>query len=209
MKTKLICVLAITLLCLPPTGKSQELRGKIERSIKDLQEVFSQIPENKVLLLDQLASRMAANVDKKDFNVIFIDQGNDDVSQLAMIWLKTGLIYYNLNDNFNIESAGIETSNEPLNLTVLEDHGFKIKNDRNNEFIIHTIRYGSGHWEINRKNLTVLNLNEDNSIKVYVKEGLTERNAKILFDNREAIATEMLYVAAQVNAIVKTKMNNP
>lgn len=209
MKTKSICVLALMLLCLPLTTRSQELRGKIERSIKDLKEEFSQIPENKVLLLDQLASRMAANMDKKSFTVIFVDQANDEMGQLAMIWLRTGLIYYNLNDNFNIESAGIETSNEPLNLSALADHGFKIKNDENNEFIIQTIKYGSGHWEINRKNLNALNLNEDNSIKVYVKEGLTERNAEILFDDREAIAAEMLYVAAQVNAIVKTKMNNP
>ncbi|MBO0322674.1 hypothetical protein J0X14_10230 [Muricauda sp. CAU 1633] len=208
MKTKLIRALAVMLLCLPLTVMSQELRGKIKKSIEKQIETFPEISENKTMVLNQLASRMASNMDKENYTVAFIDQANSEISQLAMIWLTTGLIYYNLNESFSIESAGVKGSEQPINLSELETHGFKVKNEKDIRINTINVKYGSGFWEVERKNIDSLNLDDDNSIKVYVEDGLTNQNAEVLFENREAIAREMLYVAAQVNAIVKAKMSN-
>ena len=100
MKTKMIYVMVLLLLCVPLTTHSQELRGKIQRSVKELKTVFPQISKEKVQLLDQLAARMVSNMGEDPYTVVFVDQDNDDMGQLAMIWLRTGLMYYGLNDKF-------------------------------------------------------------------------------------------------------------
>ncbi|MEW2919972.1 hypothetical protein AB1A65_00790 [Muricauda sp. ANG21] len=208
MKNKVICTLAILLLSLPIKVDAQKLRGKIEKSIENLQEKSSLISKNQALLLGQLASRMVANMDKGDFTVVFVDQTNGETSQLAKVWLTTSLIHFDLSDNFNIESAGLASSDQPINLSELENLGFKVKNDKDNRGKSINVKYGSGYWHMKRKNIESLALDKDTSIKVYVENGLTEKNAEILFENNEAIAREMLYVASQINAMVQAKRNS-
>ncbi|WP_418502022.1 hypothetical protein [Flagellimonas sp.] len=210
MKTKMIRTMALLMLCLPLTTHSQELRGKIQRSVKELKTVFHQIPKEKVQLLDQLAARMVSNMGDTPYTVVFVDQDNDDMGQLAMIWLRTGLMYYGLNDKFKVESAGLDTANETLpGLALLKNDGFKVSNAQGESLFTYSVRYGSDSWTINRKTLESLHLDEDSSVKVYVQDGLTDRNAEVLFENKAVIAGEMIYVATQVDAIIKAKMNNP
>lgn len=207
MKTKLTWAMALLLLCLPLTTHSQELRGKIQRSVKELKGVFPKIPKEKTQLLDQLASRMASNMGETPYTVVFVDQTNDDMGQLAMIWLRTGLVHYGLYDRFIVESAGLESANQALpGLALLKSDGFRVSNAKGESMFTYLATYGSASWTINRKTLKSLNLDEDSSIKVYVQDGLTDRNAEILFENKADIAGEMIYVATQVDAIIKAKM---
>ncbi|THV60376.1 hypothetical protein EZV76_07420 [Flagellimonas alvinocaridis] len=210
MKTKMILTMALLLLCLPLTTHSQELRGKIQRSVKELKTVFPQISKEKIQLLDQLAARMVSNMGETPYTVVFVDQDNDDMGQLAMIWLRTGLMYYGLYDRFKVESAGLDTANETLpGLALLKNDGFRVSNAQGESLFTYSVRYGSDSWTINRKTLESLHLDEDSSVKVYVQDGLTDRNAEVLFENKAVIAGEMIYVATQVDAIIKAKMNNP
>lgn len=210
MKTKMICALALLLLCLPLTIHSQELRGKIQRTVKELRTVFPQIPKEKTQLLDQLAARMVSNMGEPPYTVVFVDRTNDDMGQLAMIWLRTGLIYYGLNEKFNVESAGLETANKPLpGLALLKKDGFRVSNAKGESLFTYSVQYGSDSWTINRKTLESLDLDEDSSLKVYVQDGLTDRNAEILFENKSVIAGELIYVATQIDAIIKAKTDNP
>jgi hypothetical protein len=210
MKTKMILTMALLLLCLPLTTHSQELRGKIQRSVKELKTVFPQIPKEKIQLLDQLAARMVSNMGETPYTVVFVDQTNDDMGQLAMIWLRTGLMYYGLYNKFKVESAGLVTANETLpGLALLKNDGFRVTNARGEFLFMYSVRYGSNSWTVNRKTLESLDLDEDSSVKVYVQNGLTDRNAEILFQNKAVIAGEMIYVATQVDAIIKAKTDNP
>ena len=202
--------MVLLLLCVPLTTHSQELRGKIQRSVKELKTVFPQISKEKVQLLDQLAARMVSNMGEDPYTVVFVDRTNDDMGQLAMIWLRTGLMYYGLNDKFKVESAGLESANQALpGLALLKKYGFRVSNVKGESLFTYSVRYGSDSWTINRKTLESLHLAEDSSVKVYVQDGLTDRNAEILFENKAVIAGEMIYVATQVDAIIKAKTDNP
>ena len=209
MKTKLTYVLAF-LLSFQTAVHAQELRGKIERSVLELKGIFPQIPEDKVLVLDQLATKIAAKIGETDHTVVVVDKTNDDISQFAMIWLRTGLLHYGLDDNLTLESAGVESENSEMDLTMLRKYGFRVKNVKDKEPFTYEIQYGTNSWEIKRKSLESLNLRADNSTKIFVEENLKENNEtdifEVIFQNKEVIPGEMLYVATRINTILGTKL---
>lgn len=211
MKTKVISAMIVMLLCIPLASNSQKLRGKIQRSITELKTVFPQIAKDKTLLLDQLAAKMVSNMDDTTpYTVVFVDRTNDDMTQMAMIWLRAGLMYYGLNNKFKVESAGLDTANNPLlGLDLLKNDGFRVSDAPEQSQFTYSVRYGSDSWTIHRKTIESLELNEDSTVKVYVQDGLTDQNSELLFENKAVIAGEMIYVATQVNAIIRTKKNNP
>ncbi|WP_425235680.1 hypothetical protein [Ulvibacterium sp.] len=209
MKTKLTYALAF-LLSFQTAVHAQELRGKIERSVLELKTIFPQIPKDKVLNLDQLATKIAAKMGEANHTVVVVDKTNDNVSQFAMIWLRTGLLHYGLDDNLTLESAGVESVNSALDLTMLRKYGFRVKNVKDKELFTYEIQYGTNSWEIKRKSLESLNLRADNSTKIFVEENLNENNEtdifEVIFQNKEVIPGEMLYVATRINTILETKL---
>src|SRR5690606_32347983 len=116
----------------------------------------------------------------------FIDKTNAEKSQLAMIWLKTGLIYYSLTDILNVHSAGITDSSKDVNLKMLKQYNFKIKAKKTL-----SVKFGSGSWEVFSKTIESLNPNIEDE-KIYLSKGLllskNKNSIELLFLNTDEIA---------------------
>lgn len=201
MKTKSKIALLILLLASAVTLQAQSLSNKIKKSVVEIGETFTEIPKEELLVLDQIAYKL--HKEKKGNNsahAIFIDKENDNASQLAMIWLKTGLHYYGLENLFNIESAGIEDNSKHLNLSSLNQFGFKLKKDKNN---VIKLKFGSGSWNVYPKNIESLSENP-RTIKIATEEGILKNHITLHLNDTNSIPREMLYIATRINNLEQT-----
>ena len=209
MKTLSMYVLTFLLIGSYFAADAQELRKKIENSVLELKEEFSEISDDKTVILDQLASKMVNATRAGSSMVVFIDESNNEISQQAMIWFNAGLLHYGLNNKLGAASAGVNVIEKALNLKGLKKYGFKLKVGEDGPIYTYLVGYNTnGAWEIRRKDLESLNLDDKGSIKVFVEEDLTDRNAEILFDDTNSIPREMIYVVTKVNSLLKIPKNN-
>ncbi len=209
MKTTRIIPLALAFWGILSFVHSQDLKNSIKKSVLELKGVSKQIPQEKVLLLDKLAAKISEHAHKSDFNLVFIDHANDDISQSAMIWLRTGLIHYGIADKIRVESAGIKTNNKNLSgLSRLRKYGFNVSQTGDKKLFNYNVRYGSDSWKVYRKELESLTLDIGKTLQVFVQEGLLESDGEnkmeILFQNRAVIPGQMVYVAGKISNLLKT-----
>lgn len=183
--------------------QAQKLRNNIVKSISQIEETYDSIQDERKVMLDQLASRIfKGHKTDKNSTVVFIDRHNKQKSQLAAIWLKTGLIHYDLLD-FSILSAGIKILKEPFPaLAVLEEYGFKVSNASGNELYSYNVKSGSEKWTVSYNSYEALNLNDEKAIKIYVEKQIAPeggpKQIEVPLSESENIAREMLYVASKI-----------
>ncbi|MDD7886107.1 hypothetical protein [Flavivirga sp. 57AJ16] len=205
MKTKKILSLMLISILGIQSFKAQSINQKIEKSVVEIGETFTSIPNDRLMVLDQIAFKLFKQYDGiNTVDVIIVDENNSEASQLAMIWLNTGLLYYGHQQMSNIQSAG--TKNNPntiLNLNDLKQFGFKVINNSSKSL---KIKYGSGSWSIYPKSLQSLNPKSD-AIEIVIVEGVMKHKNTIVitFSNTESIAREMLYLATRINNLFGTK----
>ncbi|MEO1012422.1 MAG: hypothetical protein AAFX53_14035 [Bacteroidota bacterium] len=203
MKTiKTITIL--TVLVLFQNGiRAQKLKNQIVKSISQMEESYTAIEDDRKMMLNQLASRIFRDSkNQENTNVVFIDRHNKERSQLAAIWLRTGLMYYGLH-RYTVRSAGTEIIQEPISaLNSLEEYGFKVSNAGGKEPYSYNVKSGSEKWKVKYKNYEALHLNDEAVIKIYVEKGIvSEDEAKqieVFLSSPESIAREMLYVSSRI-----------
>lgn len=209
MKTKGILVMYIMLCLSQQSIHSQKLRNKILKSMVPIETSFSSIEQERKILLDQLASRIyKENRVNENAGLVFIDSNNKTKSQLAAIWLKTGLIKYELG-GYNLQSAGIKVASEPLHaLATLKQYGFKVSNASDKKLYSYNINFGSDSWNVYYKDLSSLR-NLEKSLKVFVEDNLEMADdpmqVYVPLDSPETIAKEMLYIASRINYLTQSQ----
>lgn len=206
MKT-LLTITAFTVLILFQNGiQAQKLRNKIVKSIVQFESSYSSIQEDRKVLLDQLASRITkGSKNDEDRTIVFVDKRNKEKSQLAAIWLRTGLQYYGLN-NYNVLSAGTEPIQEPFPaLASLEEYGFRVGNASKNPSYAYTVKSGSETWPVTYTTFEALNLTDDSALRIYVEEGIAPEDGpkqiEISLFSPERIAMELLYVSSRIKYV--------
>ena len=208
MKTILITTVLTALTLFQNGTQAQTLRTKIVKSITQIEETFTTIPDDRKVVLDQLATRIhRGNKNDQNGNVVFIDKNNTNKSQLAAIWLRTGFLHYGV-EKTNVLSAGTEIIQEPFPALVsLEKYGFRIGNTGGDERYSYTVKSGSEKWVVRYKTLASLNLNNAPTINIYVEPGIVPENSpgqiEVLLSSPERIASEMLYVSWRTKHLVQ------
>ncbi|MCK0192031.1 hypothetical protein [Arenibacter sp. F20364] len=210
MKTKTFVLLITLLIGFQELAMAQDLRNKIKKSVISIEDTFSEIPKERIISLDQLASTMEKKFsDGKQLNVVFIDKENLVTSQLAMVWLRTGLLYYGV-DKFSIHSAGTNAERQPLTkLALLEQYGFKVANADGKQPFTYSVNYGKDNWILHSKTIQSLDLFTDQAVVIFVEKGNSpiEKTNKeeILFPSNETIARDMLYVSSRLKNHLTTE----
>lgn len=211
MKTKLIISSIFIVLGLQQNIQAQELNGKVQKSVVKIGESFSDIPMERLLYLDQIAFSMIKNIEKNEnMDIIFIDTNNHGYSQLAMIWLKTGMIYYNHSNKFNIQSAGVKPELTPLTeLKSLKEFGYGIKAYEEKNPNGYRIDYGTGKWEVFPKSVASLAPNNNNYLRIFLEKDLLTlkdtSNIELIISDPNDIARQMLYLSTRINNLLETK----
>ena len=211
MKSKIAIPIVVFLLCFQQVIQAQTLKNKIQKSVVEIGDTFTEIPMDRLKHLDQVSFLVFKKLeDSKKVDVLFLDETNQEISQLAMIWLQTGMIYYGHSDMFNIQSAGITPRIKPISkLATLKEYGFSIRNTRGENPMSYRIDYGSGNWIVYPKSFQSLNANSKNNFKIYlqnVSANDTEKNKiELLFSDITSIPRKMLYMATRINNLLQTK----
>ncbi|WP_276165608.1 hypothetical protein [Zobellia alginiliquefaciens] len=207
MKTKTTLSTLALLLFFQLAINAQKLNSKIEKSVVQFSTTFDEIPKDRQLLLDRTASTIlqtADNAGKTD--VVFIDKNNQQSSQLATVWLQTGMVYYKQQDLLSIHSAGTAPEIKPISaLASLDNYGFKVRNARGENPISYNVKYGSDSWLIYPKSLDALQQSIDSKVKVILEKNITEghdeNSIELIVSEPNDIAREMLYLAKQLNKL--------
>ncbi len=205
MKTILITTVVTALTLFQNRIQAQTLRTKIVKSITQIEETFTTIPDDRKVVLDQLATRIhRGNKNDQHLNIVFIDKNNTNKSQLAAIWLRTGFLHYGVKKT-NVLSAGTEIIQEPFPALVsLEKYGFRVSGDERHSY---TVKSGSEKWMVRYNTLASLNLNNAPTINIYVEPGIVPENSpgqiEVLLSSPERIASEMLYVSWRTKHLVQ------
>ncbi|CAM4396617.1 hypothetical protein ZORO111903_18455 [Zobellia roscoffensis] len=208
MKTKSTVAMIVVLLFFQLAITAQKLNGKIEKAVVQIGTTFKGISTERLLLLDQVAfSIFKKSENNQKPSVVFLDKTNQELSQLALVWLKTGMIYYGHQDLFSVYSAGIDPAISPMNgIASLDAYGFKVKNARGENPMSYTIKYGSGSWLVFPKSVQKLPLSAQNIFKINLKENLEAQQNKdaveLLISEPTEIAREMLYIATRLNYLI-------
>lgn len=209
MKTTKLWVMLMLLVPLQQGLQAQRLGKKIVRSITELESSFPTIQKDRKVVLDQLASRIYKQKKSNEKgNVIFLDNQNKLKSQLAAIWLKTGLLHHQL-DGYGIESAGLEVEEEPFpQLAALKKYGFKVSNAGGKKLYSYSVDFGSDRWNVSYKDRNSLE-NYGEALKVFVEEGMAMEDdpmeISVPFSSPDAIASEMLYVASRIDYLTQSQ----
>ncbi|MDE3743853.1 hypothetical protein [Maribacter polysaccharolyticus] len=212
MKTKMSIPTLIILLCLLQTVNAQKLKDKIQNSVVAIGNTFTEIPVERLKALDQIAFTMIKKLHGQNTGqVIFIDNKNREISQLAMIWLQTGLFYYGHGDLFDIQSAGLTPENKTIpSLQALNEYGFNVKDVSKNNQVSYRIKYGSGSWTVTPKSVNQLKNNGNNTLKIYLERANDDKASKnkiaLPYSDPTAIAKEMLYMATRMDNLLKKEL---
>jgi hypothetical protein len=211
MKPKIAIPIVLFLLCFQQVTQAQTLKNKIQKCVVEIGHTFPEIPMNRLKHLDQVAFLVFKKLgDSTKADILFLDTENLEISQLAMIWLQTGMIYYGHSDMFNIQSAGIEPKIEPISkLATLKEYGFSIRNTRGKDQMPYKIDYGSGNWTVYPKSLQSLGPDSENIFKIYLENisanDIEKNKVELLFSDITSIPREMLYMATRINNLLQTK----
>jgi protein-tyrosine-phosphatase len=131
MKNKLILtsILALFFLSAFKLKQTNKPNEAINKYIEKLQIDFSAIPEERKLILKELADYIQAGKNKnKEVNLIFICTHNSRRSHLSQIWAITAANYYGIK-NIKSYSGGTEsTAFNARAVAALERVGFVIEN---------------------------------------------------------------------------------
>lgn len=209
MKT-IRATIILTVLILFQNGiQAQNLRNKIVKSITTIETTFSSIQKERSVLLDQLASRIFKEKRSNgNAGIVFIDGTNKTKSQLAAIWLKTGLIKYKLY-GYDIQSAGLKVVSEPFpGLATLKQYGFKVSNASGKKLYSYNVNFGSDSWKVYYKDQNSLE-NSEESLKVFVEDIMDMEDDPMKISvplySPETIAREMLYVASRIDYLTQSQ----
>ncbi|WP_430413081.1 hypothetical protein [Kordia sp.] len=211
MKTKTTIPIILLFLCFLQVVQSQTLKSNIKKSIVEIGDTFVDIPTERLKQLDQIAFIIFKNTKKNaKVAVLFIDGKNEKISQLAMVWLQTGSLFYGHSDLLHIESAGIAPTYDSFpKLSILEDFGFSLKNIRRSNTKACKIDYGSGNWTVNSKSLESLNSGRNHHVLIYLEKvkpaTSTDKRIELVFLDTSTIAREMLYVSTRINNLLQKK----
>ena len=211
MKTNIRLLLPLFLILSLQLLHAQRLRGSIRNSIADISETFAEMPEERKNTLDQLAFTIAKSAKDGNFpKVVFVDRENLDISQLALVWFRTGLLYNGIG-NLPVASAGIAAVPKPLSkLAALKPYGFRIRNVSNVRPYSVAVNYGSGQWTLFPKTPGELPGSGAKALEVLVVKGLRtdleKQKIELLFPNIDSIARDMVYLAGSVNDIIQKKI---
>ncbi|EDP94571.1 hypothetical protein U8527_16745 [Kordia algicida OT-1] len=209
MKTKKTITIFILFFCFFQVLEAQTLKSDIRNSVLEIGKTFVDIPSERLKQLDQIAFLIFRNTKKSsDVKIVMVDKTNQEISQQAMIWLRTGMIYYGHSNLFTIESAGVVPDNKLLsNLSDLKKFGFKIKKKRKKKLKAYEVDYGSGKWMISTKSLASLNQNQ--AVEIYLESISSDtslnKKVELLFSDTNTIAREMLYIATRINSLIPKK----
>ena len=209
MKTIRTTIILTVLILFQNGIQAQKLRNKIVKSIAPIETTFSSIQKERKVLLDQLASRIyKENRSDGNAGIVFIDGNNKTKSQLAAIWLKTGLIKYKL-FGYDIQSAGLEVVSEPFpELETLKAYGFKVRNASDNKLYSYNVDFGSDSWKVYYKDQNSLE-NSEESLKVFVEDNMAMEDDPMQISvplyAPETIAREMLYVVSRIEDLTQTQ----
>ena len=211
MNTIKLIPIVVFLLCFQQAIQAQALKNNIEKSVVEIGHSFPEISMDRLKQIDQVAFLVFKKLeDSPKVDVLFIDDSNQEISQLAMIWFETGMIYYGHSERFNIQSAGVTPKIEPMSkLEILKEYGFSIKDARGKNPMSSKIDYGSGNWIVYPKSTQSLESNNENTFKIYLENVSTNDTIKskieLLFTDINSIPREMLYMATRINNLLKTK----
>lgn len=212
MKTmKSISILTLSLLFIQNGIQAQKLRNKIVKSIAQMEESYTSIPEERRIMLDQLASIIFnKKKDGESVAVIFIDSENKEKSQFAAIWLRTGLLHYQL-QNYHVYSAGTKISEKPFpTLSHLEKYGFRVNTTENTKKYLYKVKFGTQSWTVDYNSLETLDLKVNNTVEIFVEQGITSeegsKQIEISFYDTDRIGLEMLYVSARIQFLDKVQL---
>lgn len=209
MNTKTFILIAVMALVSLQLVSAQSLSKKVSKNVEELRTQINTLSKEKINELDQIAFRIYKNCyNKKDATVTLIDQTNTKNSQLAMIWLKTGFKYYNI--DIDVQSAGISIKNNQIvNLDTLNDYGFSVQTANNGKPDNYWVVYSrSGSWLVFQKSLSEIKNNGDDSVKIIVDKELRDSDiANIKLDlTNENLPLHIIYIAAQINHLIKNKI---
>jgi|GEM_PF-925383 len=188
-----------------------QLNNKIQQTVVEIGDTFTQISSDRLAYLDQIAFLVFKQLNNQEqVDLLFIDTDNLEQSQLAMLWLRTGMIYYGHPELLNIQSAGKAPVNQPPSpLLSLDSYGFRVKRNSQKIPYSYKIDYGSGTWVVYPKPLDDPDTPTTHSLKINVEKAVTEsgepNQIELLFSDSETIAREMLYLATRLNNLLQTK----
>tara|TARA_R110001583_G_scaffold32936_1_gene111753 strand:+ start:153 stop:806 length:654 start_codon:yes stop_codon:yes gene_type:complete len=208
MKTKMTMLTMFVLLSFMQAVNAQKLKDRIKESVVKIGTTFIEIPEERLKLLDQIAFTMIRKRDDKGIaHVVLVDANNHEISQLAMVWLTTGILYYGHEDLFHIQSAGLAADNQKIpGLRQLKEYGFTLKDNQKNGVMGYRLKYGSGSWEVYGKALSDLQVPEGIAIKIFLQDNLIDNSIdnNLVLDSTDSsnIAKEMLYLATRINNLL-------
>ncbi|WP_166961887.1 hypothetical protein [Yeosuana marina] len=210
MKTKTILSLLLITSIGIQTITAQSLRKKVKKSVEALTEQINTLSQEEITQLDQIAfkiKKIAFNNEGTD--VLFIDNSNTENSQLAMIWLNTAFQYYNL--KIESQSAGINIDvNKPISgFNSLSQYGFSVKKANTGKPNQYWVEYSNGSsWLVFAKSLKDVQQNTSKGLSIIVDNSqIDNENLTIKFDlsNEDELPLQMVYIAAQINHLNKTK----
>tara|TARA_R110002020_G_scaffold271085_2_gene486342 strand:- start:1211 stop:1849 length:639 start_codon:yes stop_codon:yes gene_type:complete len=210
MKTINLIPLVVFLLCFQSVIHAQTLKNKIQKSVVEIGKTFPEIGTQRLKQLDQAAFLIFKKLeDSTQVDVLLLDNNNLETSQLTMIWLQAGMIYYGHSDMFNIQSAGITAKTEALsNLEVLEQYGFRIKNTNRENPNSYKVDYGPGNWVVYPKTLQSLKLNKENNLTIHLEKiasnDSNKNEVELLITDTQNIAREMMYMATRIDNLLQT-----
>lgn len=211
MKTQTILFLLLIATLGVQNLNAQSLRGNLEKNVENITEQINTLSKEKITELDQVALKIyETTLNKDNGGVVFIDKLNTQTSQLAMIWLNTALMYYDI--NIKAYSAGIEANkNIPItHLSSLKKAGFTVKpaNMRNpNNYWIGYNR--SGSWLVFTKTLLEINTSPENTVNIIVDDTEVDEyrtSIKLTFSNDSDLPLHMVHLATQINYLIKNKI---
>ena len=204
MKTipRLIILAFLTVFC--QEINAQSLSKKVQKSVVEIGETFTHNRKERLFVLDQVAFKLfKKHNEAQPVDVYFVDETTHEKSQLAMIWLRTGLMYYNRTSVLNIHATGVNSSPNDPDLNMLQQYGFKVKNKKGKY-----VKFGSGSWEISSNTIEALNLDEEDE-KIYLTSGVlsskNKNSIELPFSTTDDIAREMLYIATRLNNLFQNK----
>lgn len=117
---------------------------KLEEKIKELQNSFDSISNERKELLNKLAKYISGKIsNRKEVNLIFICTHNSRRSHISQVWAQTAAEFYNI-PNIKCYSGGTEaTAFNPKAIKALDSIGFEIEQMYNNENPVYKILYSN------------------------------------------------------------------
>ncbi|MEH6656266.1 hypothetical protein [Leeuwenhoekiella marinoflava] len=204
-------LILLVILFLQQLLHAQTLTSTIQQAVVEVGDTFTQISPDRLTYLDQIAFLIIKKLNNQEqVDLLFIDADNLEQSQLAMLWLRTGMIYYGHQNLLNIQSAGMTPGNQPPSpLLSLNSYGFRVK--PNSQKIPHSYKvdYGSGFWVVYPKPLDDPGIPTHQTLIISVKKAALDsaesNQIELFFSDSETIAREMLYLSTRLNNLLQTK----